>query len=206
MQLSLVVQDIAVERSGTRVLDGQSFTVSAGTALVVTGPNGAGKTTLLRAIAGYLPLLRGEILLKGGDDEREAAEQLHFVGHQNAVKGALTVRENLAFWAELLGGEREAVDSAMDKFSLTALANIRAAHLSAGQRRRVALCRLMVAHRPLWLLDEPTVALDRVSRDRLTTIGNRHLENNGIIVAATHLPLPFRQIQELEIGFREAAA
>ena len=94
----------------------------------------------------------------------------------------------------------------MDDFGLLDLAEIPAAFLSAGQRRRLALGRLLVAHRPVWLLDEPTVALDGASRDRLTAIGDRYLQDNGIIVAATHLPLPFCRIQELEIGLREVAA
>ncbi|MGI9422586.1 MAG: heme ABC exporter ATP-binding protein CcmA [Hyphomicrobiaceae bacterium] len=206
MALSLVVQDVAVERGGLRVLDGLAFALAGGTVLVVTGPNGAGKTTLLRAIAGYLPVLRGSVSLLGGDSEHEVAEQLHYVGHQNAVKGAMTVRENLMFWADYLGGDQVSVARAMDDFGLLDLAEIPAAFLSAGQRRRLALGRLLVAHRPVWLLDEPTVALDGASRDRLTAIGDRHLQDNGIIVAATHLPLPFCQIQELGIGLREVAA
>ena len=199
MTRTLVASQLAVERGGREVLRDLSFTVAAGTAMIATGPNGIGKTTLIRTIAGYLRPREGSIALKGGDDDRDLREELHYVGDANAVKATLTVRENLGFWSRYLGGEGN-LERALEQFQLTPLANIPVGYLSSGQRRRTALARLLAAHRPLWLLDEPTVALDDVSRDALIAAGDKHLENGGIIVAATHLPLPFERTQALRLG------
>ena len=207
MPLVLTIDQLSVERGDRIVLSGVDLTIGAGTAVVVTGPNGIGKTTLLRAIAGYLPVSHGTISLAGGGAEAELAEQLHYVGHHNAVKDSLTVRENLWFWAKFLGdGASIAIDDALRQFRLADLAEIAAGYLSAGQKRRIALARLLVAPRGLWLLDEPTVALDDVSREAFIAAGNGHLESGGLIVAASHLPLPFAQCQELRLGDRAEAA
>ncbi len=199
MTRTLVASQLAVERGGREVLRDLSFTVGSGTALITTGPNGVGKTTLIRTIAGFLRPRQGTIALSGGDDERDVREELHYVGDANAIKATLTVRENLEFWGMYLGGAGD-IERALEQFRLAALANIPVGYLSSGQRRRTALARLLAAHRPLWLLDEPTVALDDVSRDALIAAGNAHLEDGGIIVAATHLPLPFDRTEALRLG------
>jgi heme exporter protein A len=208
MPVELRVSQLCVERGGRMVLDRVTLAAEQGAALVVTGPNGVGKTTLLRAIAGYLPVASGTIDLEGGNPELEVAEQLHYVAHQNAIKTTMTVRENLDFWSVMLDGEGTAsVERALDTFHLSELASFPAGYLSAGQKRRTALARLLVARRMLWLLDEPTVALDAASRDAFIEAGNEHLDSGGIIIAATHIPLPFTNSRELPLGqFSGAAA
>ena len=176
-----------------------SFDVPCGRALLLTGPNGAGKTTLIRALAGLLPVLGGEIALDGADDDEPLATHCHYVAHANAAKLDLTVRENLRFWVQFLGGLEGAETAAIHDVGLTALADIPVRYLSAGQQRRVAVARLLVARRPVWLLDEPTVSLDAANTARLVAFGNAHLENGGIIIAATHIPLAFEPISELRL-------
>jgi len=203
---ALEINRLSVERGGRIVLDGVQILVNSGQAMIVTGPNGVGKTTLLRTIAGYLPVYSGAIELKGGEADREIAEQLHYVGHHNAIKLAMTVRENLRFWAAFLGKKSPedmhmAVETALKRFHLSALAEIPAAYLSAGQKRRTSLARLLVAPRPLWLLDEPTVALDAASCKTLIDVGNAHLRNGGLILAATHLPLDFEGVAEVQLSY-----
>ncbi len=191
--MRLEVSEIRVERGGRRVLDGLSFALAAGEALVVTGPNGAGKSTLLRAIAGLLPLRAGKIAISGAADAPPPREVAHYLGHADGNKASLTAVENLAFWAAVLGaGEGRAPLpplEALAAFALAHVAELPVAVLSAGQRRRVALARLLVAARPLWLLDEPTTALDAASQERLLQVIHAHLENGGLIVAATHSAL-----------------
>src|ERR1700694_5820854 len=151
-------------RRGERVLfEGLRFAAGEADAVVVTGPNGAGKTSLIRLIAGLLPAEAGAIVLAGGPPSRES---LHLIGHLDAVKGALTVKENLAFLRALLGG-RMAGETALEALGLAALSELPARVLSAGQKRRLALARLLVAERPLWLLDEPTASLDTDGQARL---------------------------------------
>lgn len=203
MSIALAAHQLSVERGGRLVLQALDFTARAGAALITTGPNGVGKTTLIRTIAGFLPPIAGAVELTGGDPDKDLREQLHYIGHQNALKASLTVRENLLFWAAFLGGSG-AIDAALERFSLRDLADIPTAYLSAGQKRRTSLARLLVADRPLWLLDEPTTALDAYSRDAVIAEGNAHLASGGIIVAATHLPLPFDNADELRLGAREA--
>lgn len=195
----LVASRLVVERAGRAIIAGLDFAVDAGAALVVTGPNGVGKTTLIRAIAGFLPVTEGRIELLDGDPDAGLNEQLHYIGHQNAIKSALSVRENVAFWAGYLGSAPK-VDEALERFGLAALADVPTAYLSAGQKRRTALARLVAAQRTVWLLDEPTVALDAASRDALVAASDAHLASGGIIVAATHVPIPFRETRELDLS------
>lgn len=203
--MRLEVTEIRVERGGRRVLDGLSFAVEPGEALIVTGPNGAGKSTLLRALAGLLPLAGGRIAVAGEvDDARSGREIAHYVGHADGNKISLTAGENLAFWSALLavrGGRRGAlpVAEAVAAFGLQAIAELPVAVLSAGQRRRIALARLLVAARPLWLLDEPMTALDVVAQARLLEHMRTHLDQGGIIVAATHAPLDMRNARQLAL-------
>ncbi len=190
--MQLVGRDLGCTRGGREVLAGVSFSVAAGEALAVTGRNGAGKTTLLRLIAGLLDLAAGHLELTGGTADATLAEQAHYLGHRDGLKPALSVRENLEFWYAFLGGGDASTAStaaALDSVGLGALAALPAAYLSAGQRRRLAIARLLAAPRPVWLLDEPTAALDAASQQRLAELMRAHLARGGIIVAATHGPL-----------------
>jgi heme exporter protein A len=205
--MQLVGRDLGCTRGGREVLAGVSFSVDSGAALAVTGRNGAGKTTLLRLMAGLLELAAGRLELTGGAPEATLAEQAHYLGHRDGLKPALSVRENLAFWYAFLGG-RDApaasagtrVKAALESVGLAALAGLPAAYLSAGQRRRLAIARLLAAPRPVWLLDEPTAALDTASQQRLVELMRVHLAGGGIIVAATHGPLGLEQAAELRLG------
>ncbi|MBV8795800.1 MAG: heme ABC exporter ATP-binding protein CcmA [Hyphomicrobiales bacterium] len=199
--------DLTIERGGRRVISGLSFDAPEGTALIVTGPNGAGKTSLLRALAGFLPIEAGGFALEGGDPERTVGEQAHYLGHADGVKAALTAAENLAFAAAVLGGDssRAAQVEALAALGLAHAIDFPARLLSAGQRRRVALARLLVAQRPLWLLDEPTTALDAAAQAALATIMQAHLKGGGILVAAVHAPLGLDGAQELSLGAMEVA-
>jgi heme exporter protein A len=191
---------LAVERGGRLVLSDLSFDLRDGDCLLVTGPNGAGKSTLLRALAGLLPLRRGTI---SRDPESDAtlAEQAHYVGHADALKGTLSVAENLTFLAAMLGtGEAGlGVEAALAALGLVRLADLPAACLSAGQKRRVALARLLVARRPLWLLDEPSTALDSAAQGLLGKIMAAHRAAGGMIIAATHANLGI-EARELKLG------
>jgi heme exporter protein A len=194
--------DLTIERGGRRVIAGLSFEAPEGAALIVTGPNGAGKTTLLRALAGFLPIVAGGFALEGGDSERTVGEQAHYLGHADGVKSALTAGENLAFAGAVLGGDssRSAQLAALQALGLGHVIDFPARLLSAGQRRRVALARLTAAKRPLWLLDEPTTALDVAAQGALAAIMRAHLKDGGILVAASHTPLELDGAQELRLG------
>jgi len=190
-------------RGDRQVFAGLDFEVSGGETLALTGPNGAGKTTLLRLIAGLLAPTAGTLALEGGRAEAALAEQVHYVGHQDALKPALSVMENLRFWADFLGvaasGESNC-GRALEAVGLFQLAHLPAGYLSAGQRRRLALARLLAADRPVWLLDEPTAALDAASQEKLGGLMRTHLSGGGIVVAATHGPLPAPASRELRLG------
>jgi heme exporter protein A len=191
--------DLGCVRGGREVFEGLDFAVAGGEALAVTGRNGAGKTTLLRLIAGLLEPARGRLELVGGDAEATIAEQAHYLGHRDALKPALSVGENLAFWHAFLGRPDARLASALEAVDLGALAGLPAAYLSAGQRRRLAIARLIAAPRPIWLLDEPTAALDAASQQRLAALMQAHLAGGGIIVAATHGPLGLEGVKELRL-------
>src|SRR5581483_10935675 len=176
-------------RGGREVFAGLSFEAPAGAALAVTGANGSGKTSLLRLIAGLLIPAEGSIALEGGEAELTLAEQAHYLGHRDALKPALSVMENLSFWRDFLGGELCDARDSLAAVALDHAAHLPAAYLSAGQRRRLSLARLLAVRRPLWLLDEPTAALDAAGQDLFAGLMNDHLGRGGLIVAATHGPL-----------------
>ena len=205
--MRLRASDLTIERGGRRVIAGLSFEARAGSALVVTGPNGAGKTSLLRALAGFLPIEAGGFALDDGDAERTLGEQAHYIGHADGIKGALTAGENLAFAAAILRGDssRAAQLAALAALGLSHVIDFPARLLSAGQRRRVALARLLVAQRPLWLLDEPATALDAAAQSALADVMQAHLAGGGILVAAAHGALGLDGAQELRLGADAAA-
>lgn len=178
---------LSVERGGRVIFAGLGFQLAAGEALLVKGPNGAGKSTLLRALAGLLPLMRGEIRLNPPVEARRA-ELCHYIGHADALKPALTLAENLTFYAALLGGGD--IAPALARLGLAGIADLPAGYLSAGQKRRAALARLVAIPRPIWLLDEPLTALDATSQTVVGDLMQAHLDSGGLIVAATHAPLP----------------
>ncbi len=186
--MRLTGDNLSAVRGGRTLFADLGFSVDGGAALVLTGPNGAGKTTLLRIIAGLMPPAAGRIALEGGALEAPVGEQCHYVGHLAAVKPSLSIEENARFWSGFLGGARDRVGAALDTFGLETLRDIPAGYLSAGQKRRLGLARLLLAERPLWLLDEPTTSLDSAARDVLTAVVDRHLAAGGLAVAATHTP------------------
>jgi heme exporter protein A len=196
--LRLSVDNLSCRRSGRLVFSDLSFALAPGQALVVTGRNGAGKSSLLAMIAGRLRPDAGRISLEGAG-ERTLPECLHWVGHQDALKSALTAEENLSFARDLLGEPALSPREALDAVGLVHAARLPVAYLSAGQRRRVALARLLVARRPLWLLDEPTAALDAASQATLIGFMQTHLSEGGLVIAATHQALGLTGAQELRI-------
>jgi len=199
------VRDLACERGGRLVYDGLSFSLKGGEALVLTGPNGAGKSSLLRQLAGLLDVVRGEIAREGGDPERTPGEQAHYVGHLDALKPSMSVAETIAFWRVFFGSIPQGAETALEALGLLHLADLPVAYLSAGQRRRLSLARLIAVPRPIWLLDEPTVALDAASVARLVRLMKGHLAQGGMIVAATHLDLGLENAKTLRLGAEVAA-
>jgi heme exporter protein A len=203
--MKLSGHDLACIRGGRRVFCGINFSVAAANALVLTGPNGAGKSSLLRMIAGLIRPAEGSVALEGSDPELSVGEQAHYVGHLDPLKPALTVTENLAFWAQFLNGAGEVDDAAfieraLEAVGLVDLARLPAGYLSAGQRRRLSLARVLAVPRPIWLLDEPTTALDAASQERLRRAMQDHLSSGGLVVAATHGPLGLAEAQHLRLG------
>lgn len=193
-ELRLVTQGLSLRRGDRVLVDDLDLVLDSGQALVVTGPNGAGKSTLLRGLAGLLPPFRGEAHAICADGERVSPGALaHYVGHAEGSKPALTARENLDFWRAMLtlpglagiGGP----DAALALLGVPQVADLPVAYLSAGQKRRVGLARLLLAPRPIWILDEPLTALDRAGQDLLRNMMGVHLARGGIVIAATHAPL-----------------
>jgi heme exporter protein A len=198
IKTSLAAHEISCQRGGRLLFRGLSFTLQPGEGLLVTGPNGAGKTSLLRLIAGLLPLNAGSI--ESGDASTPLPELCHYVGHANGIKSALTLEENVAFWVDFLGGGDADLDDALHMFGLAELKDLPAGLLSAGQKRKLALLRLFVAPRPIWLLDEPSVSLDTASVAVLDKAIARHLARGGIAVVASHTKPKVKFAQELALN------
>ncbi len=202
-ELRLVVDNLCVDRGGRRVLNGLALSLSGGEALIVTGPNGVGKSTLLRTLVGLLPRASGVVLLQGAD-EGMLAPHAHYLAHADGMKAALTAQENLEFWADYLSnaesdGRTLSSQQALERVGLGHVARAPFGALSAGQKRRVALARLLVAFRPVWLLDEPLTALDKSSRARFAEVMRDHLALGGMIIAATHESLGVEDAHELPL-------
>ncbi len=196
----LQAEGLAAFRGERLVFRDLDFSVRAGGALVLTGANGSGKSTLLRLLAGLVRPIAGRLLWNGEDalaDLPSHAARVTYLGHLDAVKPGLTVAENLRFSASMSGG---VVDDALEALDLGDLADVPARFLSAGQKRRLALARLGLSTAPLWLLDEPTVGVDVASQERVGTVLKAHRARGGIIVAATHVPLPLDDVAELRLG------
>ena len=187
--MDLTVTGLACARGGVTVLEGISLTLPAGRALVLRGPNGIGKTTLLRTIAGLQPAVAGLVSL--------SPENLADAAHADGLKAALTTRENLAFWAAVHG--QGGVDAALTAMNLSALQDRLAQHLSAGQKRRLGLARLLVTGRPVWLLDEPTVSLDAASVALFVDVVRAHLAQGGAALIATHVDLGLDEAALLDL-------
>ena len=198
MRLSAV--DLACHRGGRDVFAGVSFAVASGEVLAVTGRNGAGKSSLLRCVIGLVRIAQGRLALDGGDSELSIAEQSHYLGHQDALKPSLSVAENLSFWARFFGAGSADIQKPLEAVGLDTLADLPAGYLSAGQRRRLSIARLIAAKRPIWLLDEPSSTLDATAQDRLADLMRAHLATGGLIIAATHGPIALQKTQELRLG------
>ncbi len=199
----LKAEGLAAFRGERLVFAGLSFAVPVGGALVLAGPNGSGKSTLLRVLAGLCRAEAGELLWDGRAamaDPYEHARRVAYIGHQDAVKPGLTVAENLAFYQCFRTGAATSPHTALAHLGLAELADLPARMLSAGQKRRLALSRLAIGDAPLWLLDEPTLGLDSVALTRFGTMLQAHRDRGGIVVAATHVPLPMDAVGELRLS------
>ena len=194
--MELQVDKLCVARGGLAVLKDVSFTVKSGQALVLRGPNGIGKTTLLRTLAGLQPALSGRVSLE--------AEDMVYAAHVDGIKTTLTVKENLVFWAQIFG--TKTIDQAINAFSLSDLIDKPAGMLSAGQKRRLGLARLMVTGRPVWILDEPTVSLDLTAVAMFGDVIQTHLEGGGLAIMATHIDLGLKNAMSLELGGYKAVS
>lgn len=198
--MQLVAEGLAGERGGETIFSQLCFSLGAGEALVVTGPNGSGKSTLLRIICGLLQLQTGSIKLTDGGEGLPVRAACHYLGHQNAMKPALSVRENLAFWQRFHGERKLEIHEALEAVDLPGVEDLPFGYLSTGQKRRVSIAKLLISHRPLWIVDEPTAGLDKASEARFAQLMQDHMREGGMIVAATHIPLGLKNVKTLDMS------
>ena len=196
MRMGIGVFDLCVARGGIKVLEGISFTLASGRALILRGPNGIGKTTLLRTIAGLQPPVSGRI--------EAAPESVVYAGHADGLKATLSAAENLNFWAQAFGNKD--ISQALNQYELNALSGRPAGALSAGQKRRLGLARLLVTGRPVWILDEPTVSLDKDAVAMFAGAVRAHLSKGGSALIATHIDLGLDEAELLDVAPYRAAA
>lgn len=190
MNLSLQIEDLALSRGGRRLFSGLKLDLAAGQACALTGANGSGKTSLLRAVAGLGAIDAGRIAFGETDLDQARSSGLHLLGHLDGLKGSRTAGEELDFWTGWQGGTPDGLKAAVSRLDLHRLLDLEVRRLSAGQRRRLALARLLATPRPLWLLDEPLSPLDSHWRAAALAIMADHLDRGGLILAAVHDPLP----------------
>ena len=211
--MRLVAEGLGAKRGEDLIFRDISFQIEAGAALVVKGPNGSGKSTLLRVVAGLLPRESGKVQLSGGrtGEFETVAAACHYLGHRNAMKRELTVAENLRFWKRFFGDAQGnagiGVEEAAEAVGLGGIVHLPYGYLSAGQQRRMAMAKLLVAWRPVWILDEPTAALDTAAEMMFSGLVRDHLRRGGIALAATHQPLGLGEMAELHMtGFAGVSA
>ena len=206
---SLAALGVGLRRGGRVLFANLNFELAPGEFLLITGPNGAGKTSLLRTIPGLLRLSEGAFTASSPATASKTAappspEAIHFIGHLNAIKPQLTGLENLSFWRDFLaapaGGPQLRVEQIMEFLDLSHLAQVPVAYFSAGQSRRLAMLRLLVAPRALWLLDEPMNALDGASRSKIAQMIDQHRDSGGIVIAASHDEIGAKPSKHLSLG------
>ncbi|WP_313197745.1 heme ABC exporter ATP-binding protein CcmA [Rhizobium sp.] len=209
--MRLTAENLSARRGEDLIFKDVSFCLEGGQSLVLTGKNGSGKSTLLRTVAGLLRPDGGRVIWEQESAEAgmRAAEACHYLGHRNAMKAELTVSENLSFWRDFLGDFNGnagiGIGEAAEAVGLEGITHLPFGYLSAGQQRRMAFAKLLVAWRPVWILDEPTAALDVSAEEVFTTLIKQHLASGGIVLAATHQPLGLEDAQELRMtGFAGA--
>lgn len=208
--MQMIASDLSVRRGDDLLFMNVSLNLTEGQALILMGANGTGKSTLLRTLAGLIHPDAGSISLHGASIEvgTKAAEACHYLGHKNAMKSELSVYENLSFWKSCLGNFARqndhalSIEEAVDAVGLSGILHLPFGYLSAGQQRRMAMTKLLIAYRPIWLLDEPTSALDIAADDLFVSLANTHLASGGIVIAATHQPLPLTNAKFMKMhGF-----
>jgi heme exporter protein A len=198
--MRLTGENLACRRGGRLLFEGLGLAVEAGSGLALVGPNGAGKTSLLRILAGLLAPAAGSVALAG--HAGDSATAMHFCGPRDGLKSAMTPAEMLGFWQALggIGNDNGRAEAAVAALALRPVADLPCGYLSSGQRKRVALARLLVDRRPVWLLDEPTNALDTAAQQNLARLVEDHLAAGGIVVVATHQTLPWPHLANLAIA------
>ncbi|WP_038594197.1 heme ABC exporter ATP-binding protein CcmA [Neorhizobium galegae] len=204
--MRLLAENLSARRGEDLIFTDISFDLGAGESLVLTGRNGSGKSTLLRVVAGLLHAETGRVswISESSESGMRAAEACHYLGHRNAMKAELTVFENLGFWKDFLGdaedGKGISPGEAAESVGLGGIIHLPFGYLSAGQQRRMAFAKLLVAYRPVWILDEPTAALDVSAEAVFTELIKAHLAAGGILLAATHQPLGLENARELRMA------